>query len=45
MSYLDVAKEVIAIEADAIQGLAANLTSDFDGVIKSILESSGRVIV
>ena len=45
MSYLEIAKEVFEIEANAILHLSDKLDDDFSGAIDSILDSKGRLII
>lgn len=45
MSYIDVAKDVFKIEAQAVLDLCKNITDDFDAAINAIISSKGRVIV
>lgn len=42
---LETARRTIALEAGAIQGLAALLTNDFSRVCQAVLEAKGRLIV
>lgn len=44
-THLDLAKQVIQIEAEAIANLANQLDEQFDQAVDSILNSSGRVVV
>ncbi len=39
------AVRTIQTEAEAVQGLIANLTDDFEGAVKAILASEGKVVV
>lgn len=45
MSYIEIAKKVISIEAASVAGLCSLLDSNFDNAINSILLSQGRVVV
>ncbi len=45
MSHRDIAKRVIAIEAQAINYLSERLDEDFDGAVNAILDSTGRVVI
>src|ERR1039458_10075331 len=42
---LDLAKQVLAIEAEAIQGLAARLGANFLDAVALLLNCKGRVVV
>jgi arabinose-5-phosphate isomerase len=42
---LDIAREVIEKEAEAVQGLLKNLDVNFEKAVEAILQTSGRVIV
>lgn len=44
-AYLDIAKRVIDIEISSINDLSARLDSSFETACKTILNSSGRVII
>jgi arabinose-5-phosphate isomerase len=41
----DIAKQTFRVEAEAIAGLADKLTDDFDGAVRAILATRGKVIV
>jgi len=45
ISFLDSALRTFQLEAQAIEGLANNLTKDFDMAVNAILRSKGKVIV
>jgi arabinose-5-phosphate isomerase len=45
MDFIEVAKRVFAIEAQAVAGLAERLDNSFAEAVQNILTSSGRVIV
>lgn len=45
MDYVDVAKRVFNIEAEAVAGLSERLAESFAQAVQHILESKGRVIV
>jgi arabinose-5-phosphate isomerase len=42
---LDIAREVIEKEAEAVQGLLKNLDANFEKAVEAILKTNGRVIV
>jgi arabinose-5-phosphate isomerase len=44
-SILDIAKKVLAVEADAVLGLADRLNSEFERAVEIIFRSKGRVVV
>lgn len=44
-SYLDTARRVIRIEADALERLEQNLDESFDAAIELMLAATGRIIV
>lgn len=44
-NILEIAKKTINLESEAISGLVALLTTDFEKAVKAILTSKGRVIV
>lgn len=41
----EIAKQVFQVESQAIRGLEAQLTDDFDGAVRAILATRGKVIV
>ncbi len=41
----EIAKQVFRVESQAVAGLSERLTADFDGAVKAILATSGKVIV
>lgn len=43
--YIETAKKVFEIEADALHALSVRLNGDFDNAIQTILEAQGKVIV
>ncbi|MFT5636898.1 MAG: arabinose-5-phosphate isomerase [Cognaticolwellia sp.] len=45
MNTLNVAREVIAIEIQALKALSENLTPDFSHAVDTILSTSGRTII
>jgi arabinose-5-phosphate isomerase len=45
MNYLDIAKEVFQIEADAISNLSNNIDTNFSDAVDLIIKSNGRVII
>lgn len=46
MSHIqDIARNTFRTESEAIAALSANLTPDFDGAVKAILATTGKVIV
>ena len=45
MNINNIAREVFSIEAKAIEGLASNLTLDFENTVKNILKCKGKLII
>lgn len=45
MSHQSLAREVFAIEADAVRRLADSLTADFDHAIELLLHCTGRAVI
>ncbi len=44
-TYQDIAREVLLLEAEAVRGLAARVTDQFDRAIERLHACSGRVVV
>lgn len=44
-TIIEIAKEVIELEAQAIQGLSAFINEDFEKAVETVFQSTGRVIV
>ena len=45
LNYQNIAKDVFKIQAEAIANLTSQLDSQFDGAVKAILKTNGRVVI